>query len=213
MRTVVLFVLVIICCSQANGQKSTPADPFGLAEFGFEKKLESRPLIVPSEAPPQSQACGTGVYLREETVTVKNKAKKVKAVIVHFLPNPSTLSAFADSMGKMKPDPAPDAGQMPTNLPPGVSSLTFFWPTEHRRVQGVLMMRVEKVNDRLMERALNFPAQLVVQEGNSPAILWNFDHYVPGSPPPMLLGNMVMSDPVILRISLPRGAKKCIEGK
>lgn len=212
MRKVVLLVLAIICCPGVHGQKQTPADPFGLASFGFENKLESRPLITPPVGPPQSRACGAGVYLREETGTVNNKAKKIKIATVYFLPNPKTLSAFNDT-DKMKPDPSRSPAQRLTNLPPGVSSLTFFWPPKLRSVQEALLMRAENGDRGLVERTLNFPAELNVQEGDTASILWTFDAFIPNSPPPMLLGNLITSDPVQLRMSLPRGAKKCLEGK
>jgi hypothetical protein len=201
MRRIVLFVLVVICCPWANGQKQTPADPYGLTAFGFEQKLESRPLITPAREPAQSRACGAGVYLREETATVNNKVKKIKVVIVYFLPNPNTLSTFDDyDIDKMKPYPADEL----TNLPPGVSSLTFFWPPRLRTLQSVLLMRAEKVDDGLFERAMNFHAQIAVQEDDSPSILWKFDDFIPG---------VGRREPVLLKISFPQGAKKCIEGK
>ena len=209
MRKVVLFVLVVVCCPWANGQKQIPADPFGLTAFGFGQKLENRPLIIPSNEPPQSRACGTGVYLREEAVTVNNKAKKIKVVIVYFLPDPDTLSTFDDDMDKMKPSPAQEL----TNLPPGVSSLTFFWPPQLRSQQSVLLMRAEKVNGGLIERTLKFPALLDVQEGDSPSIHWKLDDYIPGIRSPEVLGNRIESDPVLLKVSFPRWTKKCIEGK
>lgn len=211
MRKVVLFVLMAACCSLANGQKQTPADPFGLAAFGFENKLESRPLIIASEEPPQSRACGTGVYLREETVTVNNKAKRIKIVIVYFLPNPNTLSAF-NNIDQMKSDPAQNPAQKLTNLPPGVSSFTFFWPPKLRSLQEVLLMRAEKVGKGLFERSFNFPALLNIREGDSASILWNFDSELSRTTPE-LLGNRIVSDPVLLKISFSPGTKKCIEGK
>ncbi|MDT4967099.1 MAG: hypothetical protein QOJ64_1836 [Acidobacteriota bacterium] len=212
MRTVVLLVLVIICCPGVHGQKQTPADPFGLATFGFENKLESRPLISPPVEPPQSRACGVGIYLREETFTVNNKPKKIKTVIAYFLPNPKTLSIFNDT-DKMKPEPSQNSAQRLTNLPPGVSSLTFFWPPKLRSLQQVLLMRAENVDRGLIEKTMDFPAVLNVQEGDTASILWTFDAFIPGSPPPMLLGNFIASDPVLLRMYLPRGAKKCLEWK
>jgi hypothetical protein len=211
MRTFVLFALVIICSLSANGQKQTPADPFGLTAFGFGEKLESRPLITPSNEPAQSRACGTGVYLKEETVTVNNKAKKIKVVIVYFLPNPSTLSTFDDAKDRDQMKPAP--AQEPTSLPPGVSSLTFFWPPQLRNPQRILFMRAEKVNSGLIARSLDFVAELDVQEGNSSSILWKFDHEFPGIRSPELLGNRISSDPLLLKMSFPRGTKKCIEAK
>ena len=102
MRKAFMFVFLVICCPWANGESQTPADPFGLSNFGFERKLESRPLVTPSSEPEQARACGTGVYLREETISVNNKPKKSKVVIVYFLPNPSTLSAFGDQLSKLE---------------------------------------------------------------------------------------------------------------
>jgi hypothetical protein len=210
MRRVVLFVLVLICWSWANGQTQTQADPFGLTAFGFGQKLETRPIIVPSREPPQSHVCARGIYLREEAVTVNNKTKKVKVVIVYFLPNPSTLSMFdLDEKNKLKP-----LAQPLTGFPPqGVSSLTFFWPPQLRSEQQVLFMRAEKVNDIAIQRALKLPAQLDVREGDSPSILWKLDSYIPGVRSPEIVGNLVASEPVQLKVFFPRGTKKCIEGK
>lgn len=213
MSKALMFVLLVICCPCANGQTQTPADPFGLADFGFERKLENRPLVTPSSEPAQARACGTGVYLREETATVDNKPKIIKVVIVYFLPNPSTLSALGEQLSKMKPSPAASPEPASTNLPLGFSSLTFFWPPKLRVDQSVLLMRAERVNGRVMEMSVNLPARLDVREGDSPSILWMFDSYIPGSPPPELLGNTIRSDPAKFKISLSRGAKKCIEGK
>ena len=211
MSKVLMFVLLVICCPWANGQSETPADPFGLSDFGFERKLEKRPLVIPSSEPAQARACGKGVYLREEIVTENNKPKKIKVVIVYFLPNPSTLSAFSAPLDKDKMKPLP--ASVSANVPPGFSSLTFFWPPKLRTDQSVLLMRAEKINGGVREMTFNFPARLDVQEGDSPSIRWMLDSYIPGSGPPELLGNNIRSDPAKLKISLPLGAKKCIEGK
>ena len=210
MRKAVLFLVVFGSCPWANGQKESPGDPFGLIAFGFEEKFERRPLIKPSSEPTQSRPCGTGVYLREETVTLKDKSTKVKVVILYFLPNPSTAATFAtEDFSRMKPAlPRP-----PSNAPPGVSSLTFLWPPQLRRGQSVLFIRAEEVVGRLMERTMDFPAYLDVQEGDSPSILWKFDTFLPGIRSAELVGNSIDSDPVVLKISLPRGTKKCIEAK
>lgn len=208
-----MFLFLVICCPWANGQSQTPADPYGLSDFGFERKLENRPLVMPSIEPEQARACGTGVYLREETITVNNKPKKSKVVIVYFLPNPSTLSAFGDQLSKLKLSGTRSAAPIITNLPAGFSSLTFFWPPKLRADQSVLFMRAEKVNGNLGQITMNFPARLNVREGDSPSILWMFDSYIPNSPPPELLGNRISSEPAMLKISISRGAKKCIEGK
>jgi hypothetical protein len=212
MRKVTLFLLVVMGCPLTHGQKQTPSDPFGLAAFGFESKLEGRPLITPSEEPPLSRACGAGVYLREETVTVNNKAKKIKIVIVYFLPNPNTMSAFNDT-DKMTPDPLQKPTQKLTNLPPGVSSFTFFWPPKLRTVQETLLMRAEKKDKGIVERTLSFPAELNIQEGDTASILWSFDNTLLSPTTPEMLGNQIVSNPVMLKVSVPRGTKKCLEGK
>lgn len=207
-----MFVFLVICCPWANGRSQTPEDPFGLSDFGFERKLEKRPLVVPSSEPEQARACGTGVYLREETISVNNKPKKSKVVIVYFLPNPSTLAAFGDRVSKVKLSGTPSPAPMITNLPAGFSSLTFFWPPKLRADQSVLFLRVEKVNGGLGHITMNFPARLDVREGDSPSILWMFDSYIPGLVPG-LVGNTIRSEPALLKISISRGAKKCLDGK
>lgn len=205
MRKIVLFVLVIVCCSRADGQMSNAADPFGLRAFGFAEKREKRTLVKPAEGPPGARECGTGVYVREETVPVNDRPKKVKVAVIYFQPDPATLSVLRDWQkegGKPLPGPPPSLG----NLPVGVSSVTFFWPARSWPPQEVLLMRAEKVDGQLFEVSMSFFAVFAVQEGDSPSVLWTEDTSRDAGP-------ILPSSPVLFKLSVPRGAKKCVEGK
>jgi hypothetical protein len=211
MRSISLFLALIFCCSLASAQEFTPSDPFGLSAFGFKQKLENRPLMTPAGEPSDARACGTGVYMREEPVTVNKKVVNVRVVMVYFSPDPATLPVLRKYVEQMNPGPeSPD-------LPPGTSSITFLWPTKLRSYQTVLLTRADYVDAKLIQRKLSFPAKLDVQEGDPLSILWRFDHPVAGAPAPELLGNSkslkIGSEPMLFRLLIPRGAKKCIEGK
>ena len=212
MRKIVPFVLMIVCCAEAGGQKSTLADPFGLTAFGFREKQERRTLVKPAEGPSEARECGAGIYVREETVPVNDRPKKIKVLILYFVPNPDTAAAFGESPAGSKFDPA--LAPLPSPLPLGVSSLTFFWPAKSWPPQQVLLMRAERVGSGLIGRSMSLPAVFAVQEGDSPSILWTYDtSRSRGLEGPEIVGNLIASDPVMFKLSLPRGAKKCVEGK
>jgi hypothetical protein len=103
------------------------------------------------------------------------------------------------------------------DLPPGTSSISFLWPTKLRSYQGVLLTRADYVDAKLIQTKLSFSAKLDVQEGDPLSILWRFDHPHAGAPAPEILGNSdslrIDAEPVLFRLHIPRGAKKCIEGK
>jgi hypothetical protein len=212
MKFLILLLLVVAIEPKGYAQKTknipnSHKDPWALKTIGMPEPAKLYPSITLSENPQGITPCADGLYVSKLTVAIgKKQTRELKSVLFHFEPDQSyhdTISPGDLKDAKLIPTPR-------TYLAVGQSSLTFVWPTELRRPQKVLFMRVAAEGLWVYE----VWAEMKVQEGNKDktGVQWNIDRGKLLNPITEIVGNNLYSDnPLLITVILPKGSEKCIK--